>query len=94
MPKFLCKKVIGAKHYTHSQNFDCHDFFSFRSLKCSFIDISKFPWQKKRQKKKKQTNKQTKGKYLTILKGPSKDNDKEHWQFLSFVLSCAQLFEG
>ena len=52
------KKVIGAKYYAHSQNFDCHDFFPFRNLKCSFVDISKFPWQKKRQKKNKQTNKQ------------------------------------
>ena len=42
MHKFLGKKVI-AQCYTHSQNFDCHDFFPFRSLQCSLVDISKFP---------------------------------------------------
>lgn len=66
MPKFLGI----AQYYTHSQNFDCHDFFPFWGLQCSLVDISKFPWQKKR-------NKQTKSKYLlTILKrlGISKDN--------------------
>ena len=60
MHKFLGKKVI-AQCYTHSQNFDCHDFFPFRSLQCSLVDTSKFLWQEKR-------NKQTIRKYLLLLR--------------------------